>query len=293
MELKQLRSFVEVVRHGSFTQAAERLHSTQSTISKQVAQLEQRLGEQLFERNGPHIRLTDAGKLVLTRAEEMLRLQRELRTELDDLSQLHRGELRLGLPLLGGEALLTSLITRYRQRYPQIIVHLSEGGSKMLEKALLEGELDLASSLTPSDPAFDYQPFVDEPLDILLGASHPLSGRQGLALEELADSPFLLYQESFALNDRILLACRQAGFVPREVGRSGQPDLLSALVASGQGVVLMPRLVARKMERPGLVRMPLLSPPLRWDLAFVWRRGAYLSRAAKAWLELAGERQPD
>ena len=82
MEFRQLRSFVEVVRQGSFTQAAQVRHASQSTISKQVAQLEQSLGVQVLERNGPHVRLTDAGAVVFRRAEEMLRLRRDLLSEL-------------------------------------------------------------------------------------------------------------------------------------------------------------------------------------------------------------------
>jgi len=89
------------------------------------------------------------------------------------------------------------------------------------------------------------------------------------------------------LNDRLLKACQQQGFTPKEGGRSGQADFLVALVAAGQGVVLLPRVVAKALERPGVVRLPLNAPQgLRWDIAFIWRRGAYLSRAARAWLEL-------
>lgn len=126
MEFRQLRSFVEVVRQGSFTQAAQVRHASQSTISKQVAQLEQSLGVQVLERNGPHVRLTDAGAVVFRRAEEMLRLRRDLLSELDDLSQLNRGELRLGLPLLGADALFAQRFAEYRRRYPNIAVHLVE-----------------------------------------------------------------------------------------------------------------------------------------------------------------------
>ncbi|MEN1379926.1 LysR family transcriptional regulator, partial [Pseudomonas aeruginosa] len=136
MEFRQLRSFVEVVRQGSFTQAAQVRHASQSTISKQVAQLEQSLGVQVLERNGPHVRLTDAGAVVFRRAEEMLRLRRDLLSELDDLSQLNRGELRLGLPLLGADALFAQRFAEYRRRYPNIAVHLVEGGSKTMEQAV-------------------------------------------------------------------------------------------------------------------------------------------------------------
>lgn len=290
MEFKQLRSFVEVVRQGGFTQAAQVLHASQSAVSKQVAQLEQSLGVRLLERLGPQIRLTEAGSLVLRRADEMLRLRRDLLNELDDLGHLARGELRLGLPLLGSDALFARLIAEYRRRYPNIEVHLQEGGSLAIERLLLDGELELGASLTRDNPAFACQPFCNEPLEVLLPADHPRAGQADIALAELADTPFLLYQQSFILNERLLRACREAGFTPREAGRSGQADFLAALVAAGQGVVLLPRVVARSLQRPGVVLLPLREPDLRWDIAFIWRSGAYLSRAAQAWLALLRER---
>ncbi|OZY32725.1 LysR family transcriptional regulator [Pseudomonas lundensis] len=291
MEFKQLRTFVEVARAGGFTPAAQTLHISQSAVSKQVAQLEHNLGTPLFDRLGSHVRLTAAGTVVLQRAEGMLRLQQELLSELDDLSQLTRGELRLGLPLLGSDALFASLFAEYRRRYPNIQVQLLEGGSLVVEQAVLSGELELGGSLTPKNPTFAYQPFCDEPLDALLPADHPLAEDGSVRLEQLSETPFLLYQRSFVLNDRLLQACQQLGFTPKEGGRSGQSDFLVALVAAGQGVVLLPSVVARGLVRPGVVRLKLIAPEdLRWDIAFIWREGAYLSRAAQAWLELLRER---
>ncbi|MBM1188046.1 LysR family transcriptional regulator [Pseudomonas lundensis] len=291
MEFKQLRTFVEVARAGGFTPAAQTLHISQSAASKQVAQLEHNLGTPLFDRLGSHVRLTAAGTVVLQRAEGMLRLQQELLSELDDLSQLTRGELRLGLPLLGSDALFASLFAEYRRRYPNIQVQLLEGGSLVVEQAVLSGELELGGSLTPKNPTFAYQPFCDEPLDALLPADHPLAEDGSVRLEQLSETPFLLYQRSFVLNDRLLQACQQLGFTPKEGGRSGQSDFLVALVAAGQGVVLLPSVVARGLVRPGVVRLKLIAPEdLRWDIAFIWREGAYLSRAAQAWLELLRER---
>ena len=291
MEFKHLRTFVEVARLGGFTQAASGLHISQSAVSKQVAQLEHSLGTPLFDRLGSHVRLTAAGTVVLQRAEAMLRLHNELLSELDDLSHLTRGELRVGLPLLGSNTLFAGLFAEYRRRYPNIQVQLLEEGSLNIEKAVLSGELELGGSLTPKNPAFAYQPFCDEPLDVLIPADHPLAEGPSVRLEQLADTPFLLYQRSFVLNDRVLKACQQAGFTPKEGGRSGQADFLVALVAAGQGVVLLPSVVARGLVRPGVVRVKLLAPDyLRWDIAFIWREGAYLSRAAQAWLELLRER---
>lgn len=290
MEFKQLRSFVEVIHQGGFTQAAKTLHISQSAVSKQVAQLEHSLGTALLQRQGSHIQLTAAGSVVLQRAEGMLRLRHELLSELDDLSELKRGELRLGLPLLGSDVLFARLFAEYRRRYPNIKVQLLEGGSLNIEQAVLSGELELGGGLRPNDPQFAWQPFCDEPLDALLATDHPLAGNTSVRLEELAETPFLLYQRSFVLNERLLQACQQVGFTPREGGRSGQADFLVALVAAGQGVVLLPRVVARGLVRPGVVRLKLQAPrELRWDIAFIWRQDAYLSKAAQAWLALLRE----
>lgn len=234
MEFRQLRSFVEVVRQGSFTQAAQVRHASQSTISKQVAQLEQSLGVQVLERNGPHVRLTDAGAVVFRRAEEMLRLRRDLLSELDDLSQLNRGELRLGLPLLGADALFAQRFAEYRRRYPNIAVHLGGGRQQ-----------DHGAGGAGRRAGIGRQPHPGRrrlrlPAVLQRTAGRAAAGRASciaaasVALGELADSPFLLYQQSFTLNDRLLRACLEAGFSPREGGRSGQADFLGALVAANQ-----------------------------------------------------------
>lgn len=290
MEFRQLRSFIEVIHQGGFTQAAKTLHVSQSAVSKQVAQLEKSLGVTLLERFGSHIRLTAAGAVALQRAEEMLLLHKSLLRELDDLTQLARGDLRLGLPMLGNDVLFAGLFSEYRRRYPNINVQLLEGGSLTIEQAVLNGEVEVGAGLTPHDPAFDYQPFCNESLDVLVPADHPLAAARRVSLLDLASTPFLLYQRSFVLNDRLIQACQQLGFTPREGGRSGQADFLAALVAAGQGVVLLPSVVARALVRPGVVRLGLDAPEsLRWDIAFIWRKDAYLSKAAQAWLALLRE----
>lgn len=84
-----------------------------------------------------------------------------------------------------------------------------EGGSLNIEQAVLSGELELGGSLLTKDPQFAFQPFCDAPLDALLPVDHPLAAKTVIGLEELADTPFLLYQRSFVLKDRLLQACQQ------------------------------------------------------------------------------------
>lgn len=134
MEFKQLRSFIEVVHRGGFTQAGKTLHISQSAVSKQVAQLEQSLGTPLLDRIGSQVRLTAAGQVVLQRAEAMLRLQTELLSELDDLNQLTRGELRMGLPQLGATPCLPGCLPNIAGATPMSASNCSRAAAAILSR---------------------------------------------------------------------------------------------------------------------------------------------------------------
>src|SRR5215469_12939828 len=119
VELRALRYFIEVVRQQSFTVAAEQMYVTQPTISKMVKALEDEIGSPLLLRDGRQMVLTDAGRIVYQRGQDVLAAQAQLQKELDDLGTLGRGELTIGIPPMGG-ALFTPAIAAFRQRYPKV-----------------------------------------------------------------------------------------------------------------------------------------------------------------------------
>ncbi|WP_300162701.1 LysR family transcriptional regulator [Solidesulfovibrio sp.] len=292
MELRHLRAFVEVARQGGFSRAARALFSTQSTVSKAIGQLEEELGEALFERLGTGARLTEAGELVYARAVAMLSEGEHMAAELADLRGLVSGRLRLGLPIFGSARLFAPLFAEYRRRHPGVEIELLEQGSARLEEAVLAGEVELAVSLLPVPEAFAWQPVCDDPLMAVLWADHPLGGRVAIRLEELSEMPLILFEQGFVLNARIESACRARGFTPEPAARSSQVDFIIALVASGLGVALLPRILTEGRDLSPLHVLLLDETDLRWRAALVWRRGARLSPAAKAWLSLARERLP-
>lgn len=292
MELRNLKAFVEVVRQGGFSKAARALFSTQSTVSKAVGQLEAECGEALLERLGTGVRLTAAGELVHVRALAMLAESEHLAAELADLRGLLSGRLRLGLPIFGSARLFAPLFAEYRSRWPNVEIELMEQGSARLEEALLAGEVELGVSLLPIGEAFSWQPVRDDPMMAVLAADHPLRGRERLRLAELADDPFILFEQGFALNTRIEHACALRGFTPRLAARSGQLDFIIALVAAGLGVALLPRLLTEGRNLEPLRTALVDEADLRWRAALSWRKGARLSPAARAWLALAREKLP-
>jgi DNA-binding transcriptional LysR family regulator len=289
MELRTLRAFVEVVRQGGFTQAAKKVFATQSTVSKAIKHLEDEIGVPLLDRIGHRSKLTAAGEIVYQRALRMLAERNDLMTELDELRGLKRGTLRLGLPPVGSSTLFAPLFAAYHKRHPGVEIRLVEHGGERLEELLLSGEIELAASLLPVSDTMEWQAVRLEPLTVLLSTNDELSRRRSVGLPAVKHLPFILFETGFALNRIILDACHRHGFEPNIVARSSQIDFIVELAAAGLGVAFLPRMIAERRKLPSVSRVPLVEPETDWHIAMVWRRGAYLSQAASAWLDLVSK----
>lgn len=232
MELRTLKSFVEVVRQGGFSKAAKVVFATQSTVSKAVKQLEDELGLPLLDRLRHKSRLTAAGEIVYRRAIRLLAERDDLQAELEELRGLKRGVLRLGLPPIGSSTLFAPLFALYRQRFPEIEIRLSEHGSDRLNELLAAGEIDFAGLLPPIADEFVSQVVRREPLMVLIAAGHPLAVRDVVSLNDLRETPFILFETGFALNRVIRDACRRNGFEPIVAARSTQIDFIAELAGA-------------------------------------------------------------
>ncbi len=292
MEFRTLRAFAEVVRQGGFSQAAKVVFATQSTVSKAVKQLEDELGVPLLDRVGHHSRLTAAGELVYRRALKILAEREDLLSELQELRGLKRGTLRLGLPPVGSSTLFAPMFAIYRTRFPDVDIRLVELGGEQLEEILLSGEIELAASLLPVSEAFEFQEITREPLVALFPADHELARRSSVDCVSLKDLPHILLAPGFALNRVVLDICERRGYSPMIAARSSQLDFVVELVASGVGIAFLPRMIAEQRSHTAVRSVALAEPDAIWHIAMIWRRGGYLSAAAKAWLELTREIHP-
>ncbi|WP_126982381.1 LysR family transcriptional regulator [Brucella melitensis] len=286
MNLRSFQAFAEVVRQGGFSAAARTINATQSTVSKAVKQLEEELQLVLLDRAVSPPRLTAAGEIVYRRARAMLTEKDDMLAELGELRGLKRGLLRLGLPPIGSSVLFAPVFAAYTSLYPDIDIQLVEHGSKRLEELLLAGDVELAASLLPVEESFAWQDVRCEPVVALLPASHPVSDDDGVTLREIANLPFILFESGFALNHIILSACQRHGFSPNVAVRSSQIDFIVELVAAGIGIGFLPQMIAKQRHHPGVCIDRVKDADVNWRMAFVWRKGAFLSHAARAWLAL-------
>jgi DNA-binding transcriptional LysR family regulator len=258
-----------------------------------VQGLEEELGTPLLVRERRRLRLTDAGQVVLARAQGILDAMRVMEEEVQELADLRRGRLRIGTPPIVGVAFLPPLLAAFHAAYPGIALELREEGSHQIEELVRAHELDVGAVVLPTDEAtFDTLPFVRDHLRAVLHPSHPLAHRRSVTLRELAGTPFVLYRPEFALHGHILEACRRSGFQPTVVSESSHWDFIVAMVASNIGLALLPVTVCRLLDRKQVRSVRLSDPVIPWHAALVWRREGQKSPATRAWLELAARRLP-
>jgi DNA-binding transcriptional LysR family regulator len=294
LDVQALRYFVEVARRQGFTRASESLHVTQPAISKAVKALEEELGTPLLLRERRRVQLTDAGRVVLERAQGVLDSLRVLQEEVVELAALRRGRLRIGVPPIVGGAFFPPLLAEFHQAYPGIVLELREEGSRHIEALVTNRELDVGAVVLPTDErAFGTMPFARDQLCAVFHPGHPFARRRTLALRQLEGTPFVLYRPDFALHGHILEACRRSGFQPTVVGESSHWDFIVAMVAADIGVGLLPQTLCRQLDHRQVRSVRVTEPVIPWNVALIWRRDRHLPPATRAWLELAGRRLRD
>jgi DNA-binding transcriptional LysR family regulator len=255
MELHQLEYFVAVAEEASFTRAASRVHVAQPGVSAQVRRLESELGQQLLDRSGRSVRLTEVGSAVLPFARAALDAVANARLAVDDLAGLVRGQVTAGMVSGCALPVLAELLAGFHDRHPGVAIALVEDNSDRLVERLRDGRLDLAligwAGETPAD--IDTVVLADEELVAAVAPGHPLAG-----------------------------ACAAAGFTPRIVFEASALPMVVELAGRGLGLAVVPASIP---NGPGILR--IADPQLRSRLELAWHSAPSANPAARALIEQA------
>lgn len=277
MELRHLRYFVTTAQVESFTKAAQLLHIAQPPLGQQVRALEEEVGTSLFHRQGRAIVLSDAGRVFLECAQDILARVEEAKKKALRAARGETGTLTLGFTESASfNDVVTTLISRYQELYPGVAINLVEGNSETLISRLGRRELDAAVVRPPftgsATLAFDV--LSEEPLLVVLPANHPLAAREGLSLEALRHERFVLYSRKSGqgLSADIVGECRALGFNPHIHQQAPQVSSAVNLVSAGMGIAVVPASM-RSLQRPGLVFRPLESARTTAILGLATRAG--------------------
>jgi len=292
MELRHLRYFVAVAEELSFTRAAERLHIGQPPLSQQIQALEAEVGAQLLERSKRWVRLTEAGKLFLEDARQILaQSQRAVVTA----RRAHRGEageLRVGFTFSTPfTPLFAKVIKRYRQLYPHVSLTLHEMATLHQLEAVGSQKLDLGFVRPPEvalPDAIELTHLREDPLMLILPSDSPLARKRKVRIKDLEGLPFVMYPEEAGtgIYYQIFRLCRAAGFVPEIGMEAGEASAIIGLVAAGIGVSVLPK-TFDSIHMEGAVYRQLDDPAAATSLLLAQRRSR--SPLVDAFVRLAKE----
>jgi LysR family transcriptional regulator, benzoate and cis,cis-muconate-responsive activator of ben and cat genes len=247
VELRHLKYFVSVAEERNFNRAAARLRVSQPAVSRQIADLEEKLGVPLFVRNGHGVELTSEGETMLGHARDLLRHAHAVEEAMRALRK-HQLSETLVIGYVPGEisGMLTSALRTFEGLFPQVAINLVEMAPRDQVNALIATKLDVALVGSPC-PRLEDQVSVEILKEQLVHAVvadyHRFAGRSHVSLKELAHEEFIgICERTFpGRNEAIVVACRNAGFSPKMRHFADGLSTLFALVAAGKGVTLAPR----------------------------------------------------
>jgi LysR family transcriptional regulator, low CO2-responsive transcriptional regulator len=244
MTLWQLKTFATVAREGSFTKAGKILQISQPSVSSLVIGLQKELGVKLFDKLGMKPHLTEAGRLLLKRAESVLGITEKIPEEMEEVKGLKKGRLRIGGSALAAASFLPMALQIFKKSYPGVEAVLKFQTGDNLEQMLLDGDLDFViMSRRPRSRLLQSEIYREEPIVVIASPRHPLARRDSVPLRLLGKEQWILYTKGTPVREMIESKFADIGFslTPAlEVDvQLGARDAIKSAVAGGLGISLL------------------------------------------------------
>lgn len=294
MDINQLEVFLGVAQERSFSRAAEALHRTQPAVSQAIRRLEAELGEPLFDRSSKDGTLTAAGKVLLDFAQQMMNLRHHAHRAIRELRDLHRGKLSLSANEYTVMGLLP-LIPIFRARHPHIKIEVKRSLASRIPSEILGRDIEIGVvTFKPADATISSIPVTMDELALIVAPDHPLAGKQTVSVRELGAETFIAHNVPSPYRERVVKTFEKYR-TPLNISME-MPTLeaIKRMVENRMGVALVPRLTAQtEIERGLLAGITVKEMRLERRLHLIYRKGATLSHAAKAFLRVARGAQDD
>ena len=274
MELRHLRYFVTLAETLHFGQAAAKLQIAQPSLSHQIQQLESELQATLLRRTKRRVELTEAGRIFLDEARDILARSDRAAVVTRRAGQGDAVKLRVGVGYCMDHVNATKTVGLFDRAHDHVHVELHTMAVGPQIDALKNGQLDIGF-VRPrvNDAALTGEVLLREPFVAALPARHRLARKKSVALSALAEEPFVLppRQTVPVYHDLVLRACREAGFIPNAPHEADHVLLMLGMVAAGAGIALVPA-SARQVEQAGVTYATLRPPHALLETVVTWRR---------------------
>ncbi len=275
--LQKYEAFIEAVDTGSFTRAAEALSYTQSGISRMIAELERSWGIKLLVRGRGGVELTSEGRIILPYVRDVCAKQRNLQMEIDSLSGLASGVIRIGTFSSVAAQWLPNVIERFQADYPNIDYELVIGDYAEIREWIASGRVDCGFLLLPTEADFDTITLGSDRMLAVLPPDHALAKNPVVKLADLAREPFLLDEQGS--DTMVVDLFRDAGITPEIRLKTPDDYVIMAMIESGLGVSILPELILKRVPYNLTIR-PLDVDAIR-EIGFAVRNQKSASLAVR------------
>jgi DNA-binding transcriptional LysR family regulator len=292
--LRQFRYFIAVAESGSVAAASRMLNIAQSALTKSMQEVEEELGQRLFERSAKGMTLTAPGHRFLASARKVI-------GAVADATRLHRadeaeplqGTLNIGVTSLVAGYYLSELLARYRRSVPAVQVLVTEETPPFLEHLLINGELDVAimvSNVLGEPQALVAETLTRSPNRVWLASNHALAGSDEVTLADCAACDQVVL-EADRIDDLMRAVWARHHLKPRTLLRSSSLEAVRSLVGAGAGIAVLPDFLYRPwtLDAEHVDARPLRGELPTVDVGLVWRRGLGVKPAVAEFIELARE----
>jgi DNA-binding transcriptional LysR family regulator len=291
MDPQSLKAFLLVAETRSFSLAAERLHLTQPAVSKRVASLEKYLGNELFDRLGRKVSLTETGHALLPHAEAIFQSIQDAEIAVRDLSGTVTGSLSLATSHHIGLHKLPRVLKQFAQRYPAVSLDLEFMDSERAYDLMQRGKIELAVvTLDPNiDDSFEAVTIWPDPLHLAMSPDHPLANCSNISLQTLSEHPAILPGLNTYTGQIVKGLFDEEGLDLNVTMSTNYLETIKMMVSIGLGWSILPM----GMLTPPIVSQSLGRKQLERQLGYVYHRKRSLSNAGNAFIsELLAHRQP-
>lgn len=274
IDSRQLRAFVSLAKHGSFTVAAKELCLTQSAVSHSMRALEEDLGCRLFDRLGKKILLSLAGEQLLPHAEEVLKQMEKARAGVTKLSQWGQSRLRVCASTTACQYILPTVLRDFQKMFPKVQLSIEPGDTTEALDLLDRKEIDCAICLEPErEERFEFRPLFSDELSFLVGAEHPWARKGQVEREEIPNQNYVLYNKGTYTFELIERYFRSEQISLNTVIELRSMEAIKELVKVGIGIsILAPWVAEKEIADRSLSAFPLGKRKLKrqWGVMH-WR----------------------
>ena len=284
MDIRQLRYFAAIAEEGQITRAAKKLHMAQPPLSYQLKTLEEEFGQSLFERNGKVMELTEAGKLLYERTNELFRWVEETMHDVQQVGEGLKGTLSIG-SVKSSFSYLPSRIKKFRDKYPDIIFQLYEGDSYRIAEYLRNRDIEIGIVRLPLDlHDFHSLPLpADQFVCVLQKDANP---PDKVHIHDLAELPIMLLHRvrGIGLYELVMDTCQEHGLELNVICHCPDTSMLLTLVKSGVGAALLPLSAIPPFYSEWLTIKEIEGLHIKSESAVIWLKSRRLSKQAERFM---------